>query len=393
MILPLVLIIGSILSAAIMAYGPSPAWAQHPHGLQLIMLASRFQWPMVTLCILLSIALIALVVAGKRRAWFLIGLGPVLALFAHHFAAPPMGQIVDTPQMVNADAASFLHDGDYVVGLNFADHDFAFPYAALFANPVVLQSQREKRMILIWSAYANRALAFTLTHDLKARDLEIVSCPADALLVYDHRLGQFINGMTGLTADGQKPSGFLVPIMVEKTTWGRWQAEHPATQVMQPPGNLSPDAPTQPILPAYPLPPMMLDRPATTAVCLVGIEQPVAVESDTVGPEPLNLDVDQVPVFLTHPAPGGPIVAFDRRLPNDLLPRFKLNPAGHSATDMFIDQDTDSKWSADGTWTSGLKELKGKRLARVPVDNDLYWGVVKFWYPNLALRQGPVSGR
>ena len=115
-----------------MAYGTEPAWAQYPHGIEFIMLARRLEWPMVSLSILLSIALIALVVAGKKRAWFLIGLGPIVALFAHRFTTQPVGSgIADGPAFVEASEARTLAPDDYVVGVHFEDGDFAFPYAAL----------------------------------------------------------------------------------------------------------------------------------------------------------------------------------------------------------------------------------------------------------------------
>src|SRR5437763_1197041 len=77
--------------AAVAAYGTSASWAQYPHGLDLILWSRRLEWPLVTIAILLCLGLIALVIAGKRRAWWLIGLGPILALFAHRFVTDPAG--------------------------------------------------------------------------------------------------------------------------------------------------------------------------------------------------------------------------------------------------------------------------------------------------------------
>jgi len=54
---------------------------------------------------------------------------------------------------------------------------------------------------------------------------------------------------------------------------------------------------------------------------------------------------------------------------------------------MFIDSDTGSAWSAAGVWVGGQykKEMQGSRLLAVPVQDHLYWGVMKFWYPDLQL--------
>jgi hypothetical protein len=391
-ILPVALIILAILSASVVAYGTEPAWAQYPHGVEFIMLARRLEWPLVSLSILLSIALIALVVAGKRRAWFLIGLGPVLALFGHRFASQPMGSGIEEDPSFTQPVDARVSDDDYVVGLSFGDNDYAYPYAALFWRPVVLQTDHDQRMLLIWSAYANRAVAFSISHDLKARDLEIVSSPANALLLYNGRLGQFINGVTGQTSRGQKPEGFLSPIATWKMPWRQWLALHPATVVMSLPPDSPAHSPTTPILPAYPLPPTAWDRPPDTPIAILGSARPAAIESAAIDARPFNLDVDGVPIFVVRPSSGDAAAAFDRRLPDDLRPRFDSFTSTRWPTARFIDLDTNSKWSADGAWIDGLKELKGKKLAKVPIDDDLYWGVMKFWYPQLALQSRGKPG-
>lgn len=389
MILPLVLIGLAILSAGAMAYGTEPSWAQYPHGIEIIIIARRLEWPLVSISILLCIALIALVVAGRRRAWFLIGLGPVVALFAHKFMAPPVGSgIADSPSFVEAASARSTADDDYVVGVHFGDDDYAYPYAALFWTPVIIHPDHDRRIMLIWSAYANRALAMSINHDLKARDLEIVCSPANSLLLYNTRLGQFINGVTGRTPGGQKPAGVLEPIPVWKVTWRQWLADHPQTKVLASPEGLPANSPSHPILPAYPLPNQPPVRPAAKLIALIGDVHPVAVESETIGAQPVNLDIDSMPVFVVREAADQPLMVFDRRLPNDLRPRFDLAKSHRVPGAMFVDRDTNSSWSAQGVWLAGLKDLKGKKLTQAPVEDGLYWEVMKFWYPQMLLTHG-----
>ncbi len=395
MILPVAILFLATLSAAIVAYGAHPALAQYPHGIEFILLARRLQWPLVALSIVLCVALIGLVVAGRRRSWFLIGLGPVLALFAHHFAPTRnLAVVEDAPTFVSSDEAKFLRDDEFVVGLSFGDAKFAYPYAQLFDRPVILQSDHEKRLILLWSAFANRAVASTIGRTLRGRDLEIVSTPANSLLVYNARLGEFIVGVTGLTSKKEKPSGFDAPIDMSKMTWGEWRRECPATRVLAPlRGGVRTNAPSKPILPAYPMPPMSMSRPALTRVALLGSVHPVAIDSETVSRSPMNVVVENVPVMVFRPSSGEGLRAFDRRLPNDLLPRFRLNETRgrRGGEGIFKDDDTGSSWSAEGAWVDGLKALKGKKLTRVPIEDDLYWGVMKWWYPKLTLETGPEA--
>jgi hypothetical protein len=390
---PLFLIASAVLSAGVVAYGTNALWAQYPHGIGLILTARRLEWPLVTLSLLFCLILLALVASGKRRAWWLIGLGPVLALFAHHFLMDPAGglTVIDSPSFVSASNAGFMSDDDYVVGLRFGDSTYAYPYAQLYDHPVVFQSDHDKRMILIWSAFANRAVAQTVTHEIKPRDIEIVSSPANALLLYNRTFGQFVNGLKGRLMDGQKPTGFGTPIVVSTMTWRDWVGINPETKVMQPTGKpRTANPPHSPILPSNPMPPAILDFPANTNIVLVGTTQPAALRSDQVGPEPQNVTVDGESAFVFREGPDKPVRAFSSHLKKqDLFPHFSLDRSHKYKGAMFIDSDTGSGWSAAGVWVDGEKdvraEMRGTRLTPIPVQDGLYWGVMKFWYPDLHL--------
>ena len=388
MLFPLFLIAVAVLSAGVVAYGTHAFWAQFPHGIEMIFWCRRLEWPLVTVSMLFCLALLALIITGKRRAWWLIGLGPVLALFVHKFVTDPGGafMVADGPTFISAADAGFLADDDYIVGLRFGDTDYAYPYAMLYYNPVVIQSDHEQRMILMWSPFANRAVAESITHDLKARDLEIVSSPANALLLYNRANGQFINGLKGQTQSGQKPIGFGSPIVLSTMTWKDWRGINPATKVMAPMGGAQAfAAPRAPILPTQPMPPAILDNPATTSIVLVGATRPAALRADEVGREPQYVSVDGRTVFVYREAPDRPVRAFSCHLKGDLFPRFRLNDNPRRKGAMFIDSDTDSGWSPAGVWVDGMKEYRGSRLTPVPVQDGLYWGVMKFWYPELQL--------
>jgi hypothetical protein len=393
--IPLLLLVLAVLTAGVVAYGTNAVWAQFPHGIEVIVWSRRLEWPLVTLCLILCLILLALIVSGKRRAWWLIGLGPVLALFVHRFVTDPAGgmTVLDNPTFVNSTDASFVTNDDYVVGLLFGDGAYAYPYANLFEDPVVLQSDHDKRLMLMWSPFANRAVAQAINREIKARDLEIVSMPANALLLYNRANGQFINGLKGQLTNGQKPIGFGTPVVLSTMTFRQWRELNPQTKVMRPDGrrfNSAQPPPHEPILPLNPMPPAILDYPANSSIILIGTTHPAAVKSDQVGPEPLRLDVDGESAFVFREAPGMPVKAFSCYLKKQgLLPRFHLDREHKYKGAMFVDSDTGSGWSAAGTWVGGLKEyrkeLQGTRLTPVPVQDQLYWGVMKFWYPDLKL--------
>src|SRR5438445_173573 len=131
--LPLGIILLAAGAGAVVAYGTNPALVQAPHGIALILLSRRLQWPLVTLSLLLSLALIALV-------------------------------------------------------------------------------------------------------------------------VYDKRLGQFVNGLTGRTMARQKPTGFVAPLPSGTMTWKKWRELAPETKVMAPVAGAG-MGPSVPLPPAYPVPP------------------------------------------------------------------------------------------------------------------------------------------
>ncbi len=372
-------------------YGTYPAWARYPHGIEVILWSRRLQWPLVTLSLILCVVMIALVIAGRRRAWWLIGLGPVLALFLHHFEADPSKgfEVVDNPRFVPAAQAS-LADQDWIVGLSFGDCSYAYPYAQLYSAPVVLQSDHDKRMLLMWSAYGNRAVAVNINRELKARDLEIVGMPANALLLYDSRLGEFINGFKAQTMKGAKPSSFGAAIATEKTTWRRWRQLNPESKVMAREGALAAEAPRGPIHPSQPMPQASLTPELSkTQVIVVGTHKPLAIESSKVGAAPMHFVCDDMPVLLFRDA-SGQVRAFDRRL-DDMRPRFDLNKDRKRAKALFIDRDTGTGWDANGVAVDGAAPYRGRKLARVQVEDGLSWEVLKYWYPGLALSR-PEDG-
>jgi hypothetical protein len=386
-VLPIVLVVLAAGAAAIMAFGTNPDLAQYSHGFQVICLTRRLQWPLVAFSLLCCLALLYLVISNKRRAWWLIALGPITALFAWRFSISPDNfySVADNPAMLTADTTSFLHEDDWVVGVEFEEQPYAFPFQALYSTPVVIQSDREKRMIVLWSPFANVARVFQIDRETKARELDIVSMPANALLVYNGRIGQFINGVTGLTPRGDKPDGFKAEIPSTKTTWKRWRATHAETKVMVPTGRVAHNPPAAPVLPVYPLPKSLSGDEAQRRIAVVPTTQPIAIPTESIGTKPLNLMAGKTPLLIFRDGTSSELRAFDRRIDEDLMPRFELNHDARRKLAVFTDSDTGCGWSATGVAVDGEKERKGKKLRPVEVEEDLYWGVMKYWYPDLSL--------
>jgi hypothetical protein len=391
-LLPVLLIVLALAAAAIMAFGTNADLAQYHRGLEMILFTRRLQWPLVAFSLLCCIILIVLVIANKRRAWWLIALGPITALFAYRFSlsADNFWSIADNPPMLSADTVTFVGDDDWVVGVNFEDQAYALPYQSLYSTPVLILHDRDKRMMVMWSPFANVARAYNIDREIKSRELDIVSMPANALLIYNTRVGQFINGITGLTSSGVRPSEFKTEIPTIKTTWKKWRALYPESKVLVASGRLAHNPPAAPVLPIYQLPHDTSDGDAHQRVVVVPTTQPIAIPTEAITNRPMNVMAGKLPVLLFRDAATGEIKAFDRRLDEDLMPRFEVNHDPRRKNVALVDSDTLTGWSLDGIAIDGAKDRKGKKLRTLPVEEDVYWGVMKFWYPNLKLDAGDL---
>jgi hypothetical protein len=387
-VLPLLLIILATLSAGFAVFGTLPQWMLLDHGMQIITAARRLEWPLLTFSIVCCSVLLVLVGMRKQRALWLLGLAPVLAMLGQLFLNGTSGRwrVVDQPTLTAASEARFMDDTEYVVGLVFNGEPYAFPYRQLYNSPVVTMQNREKRMLLMWSAYANRAMAFHVTRQIKPRELDIVSMPANALLLYNSRVGQFINGLTGLTPDGKSPHDLLERIPVAKVTWGQWHAWHPNTQVTALP--TFSNAARAPIMPQYPMKVTQgLKLPAETPVVVFATTQPVAIEQKRIGEKPLNTYLGKQPILILRDPTTGQMKAFSR-VYGDYVSRFVANfsPTRAAKGVVLLDGETNSGWNAAGIAIDGDKQVVGKKLDAITTFEDsLYYGVMKQWYPDLEL--------
>lgn len=382
MLLPLLLLVFAAVPAIVVAYGVDPAWAQYPHGIEFIVFSRRFEGPMIALDVILCVALIGLVIAGKRRAWWLIGLAPIVVLIGHRFALNPNNAFLvnGRPIFVPADQASFVADDDWVVGLMDGSDAVAFPYASIYPRPLVVRSNQPEPMMLMWSPFANCATAERIDRSIRAEELEVVSMPANTLLVYNARVGQFINGVTGQTMRGQRPAGFISTIPTIKTTWAQWLAAHPDTMVLAPPMP-SEAAPRRPVLPYFPMPKSSTNLPSDARIALIRGPSPAAVLDTDLAAGPANF-ANPLVVLVRDPVTGS-LAAFDRHVDEDLVPAFAAKTIKKFPRAMMIDSDSGSAWTADGRAVDG--PLKGKKLEPVEMEDGVYYSVAELWFGNLPL--------
>ena len=262
-------------------------------------------------------------------------------------------------------------------------------FRQLFHAPVVVMGDRDKRMILMWSAFGNRAQAFLVSRQIKAREIDIVAMPANALLLYDSRVGQFINAFTGTAADGQIPSGFGAVVHTMKTPWRTWRTLHPQTLVMAMP-TLS-TALGVPVAPQFPMrTTTRISVPVVQPVVLVGTTRPVVFDQSAIGDQVLNVVIGETPAIVFRDRTTGKVKVFSSEF-DDRFSRFLLNWSPRRAAKgvFMLDVETNSGWTAAGVAVDGDAKIIGSKLTpMLNVDEDIYWGVVKQWYPELEFTAG-----
>ena len=213
--------------------------------------------------------------------------------------------------------------------------------------------------------------------------------PANALLLYNTRIGQFINVVTGQTPKGEKPDQFRDEVAVAKTTWGAWRSRHPETKVLAPVSAEYADAPRLPIRPTWPLPRKAGESAPVqpVSVLVIRAKQAFALRSEQVTTAPLNLTAHETPLLVFRDPGTGEIRAFERRI-DDLRPQFRPIKDKKRKKADFVDADTNAGWDVNGRVVDGPPEMRGKRLAPVLVEDGLYWEVMKHWVPSMELISG-----
>lgn len=383
MFFPLILLLTGCCSAAWLAYGINPDVAAEFGGLALITFTRRVQWILLIFTILPCLVLIVYVAIGKARAWWLVGLSIVVALLFVRFDPGnkrPV-RVLEADSMPTAAEANLGLDEEFVVGLEHDGVAFALPYRSLYRTPIVQLTDFDKRLIVIFSPYANSATVLEVTREVKATDLEYVAAPDNSTLVYNRKYGQFIVGITGKTDQDEEPTGVRDRLTTERLPLRLWRARHPQTRLMVPTES-DMSAFGVPLMPQYPIHLADSSLPPETPIVLVRSNPPVALLAGGDFSKPAHAKIGDAPIVLWRE--NGALRAFFRTVDGDLYLTFTVQqPKEKGSRPRLVDNQTASTWTTAGLCTDG--DLKGRRLTPVPVEEDVYWGVSKTWWPQLQL--------
>jgi hypothetical protein len=143
----------------------------------------------------------------------------------------------------------------------------------------------------------------------------------------------------------------------------------------------------------------------------MGARKPLAIDISDVTAAPINVLAEGQQVLLFRPTADAAPRAFDARLPVDhpgvktgnppaTLPA--ASPSGSGAEPAlswfvslahplaahpeaaYLEVTSNTVWTMEGSGIARTKSA-GKHLQPLPVDDDVDWNVMKYWYPDLQL--------
>jgi hypothetical protein len=357
-------------ASAGVAWGADPKIAQWPNGIGFLCLLHRLQPALIGVAVACGMTLAGLVSFGKRRPWWLIGLAPIAAAFVWRFALAGDGggvYVDDQPVFASAAQSGWLGEDDPVIGVESEGAYYAYPIAAMAHAPIVVQSERPRRLVVIWSSGARAATAAWVERTVRGRDLEVVTTIAGVPLIYNRRLGEFFDALTFRTTDKALPKGLIGRVAAVKTTWGRWRSAHPETLVLQQRWK-----------------PAVVDTATVDSVAVIATEPPIATASADIAADPLNLSAGPAKAVVFR-GDAGEVRAFERRVDDDLFPHFMAKVDRKTKQRMLVDGDSGSTWNLSGVAVEG--PLKGSRLTGVIVIEDVSASAAKFWIGEITKEQ------
>ena len=157
----------------------------------------------------------------------------------------PLDQIVDggpgkdgipailEPRFVPAGDASFLLDGDRVLGLTLGQVAKAYPIKILNWHEIVNDTIDGKPVVVTYCPLCGTGIAFYARVQGSRHTFGVSGLLYQSdLLMYDHQT-ESLWSQVGMHAVAGPLSGEkLTPVFLEHTTWGEWHAAHPATLVL-----------------------------------------------------------------------------------------------------------------------------------------------------------------
>ena len=141
--------------------------------------------------------------------------------------------------------------------------------------------------------------------------------------------------------------------------------------------------PTAPILPVDLEKIMDAGIQDDTQITLIATTPPAAIDVNEIKKPIANMLAGQNRLLVLRDPQTHHLHIFDRNVKEDLFLTFTARTNRKIKDAVMNDADTNSWWTIGGKAIEG--PLKGSQLKELPLEENLYWGAMKYWYPQLNL--------
>ncbi|CAE6732219.1 MULTISPECIES: DUF3179 domain-containing protein [Nitrospira] len=137
------------------------------------------------------------------------------------------------PRFVPAAEATFLLDGDRVLGLNLGAEAKTYPIKILNWHEIVNDTIDGHAVVVTYCPLCGTGIAFDATIQGRRHTFGVSGLLYQSdLLMYDHQTESLWSQVGMHAVAGPLTGERLTPMFLEHTTWAEWRAAHPATLVL-----------------------------------------------------------------------------------------------------------------------------------------------------------------
>jgi len=140
---------------------------------------------------------------------------------------------IDKPKFISASTASFLKDNDRILGLQVDGEVRAYPIKILNYHEIVNDTVAGQAVVISYCPLCGSGIAFKteLKHQDTTFGVSGLLYNSDMLL-YDRATESLWSQIMGTAISGELKGHKLTMLVLENTTWKKWQNQFPATEVL-----------------------------------------------------------------------------------------------------------------------------------------------------------------
>ncbi|PSU35801.1 DUF3179 domain-containing protein [Photobacterium lutimaris] len=137
------------------------------------------------------------------------------------------------PHFVSAKQASFMAASDPILGIEIKGKYRAYPIKILNWHEVVNDHIDGKRFIVSYCPLCGSGMAFSSTVNNRHLTFGVSGLLYNSdVLLYDHQTESLWSQIKGAAVSGQFKGEILTQYPLTLTRWGKWQQQHPHTDVL-----------------------------------------------------------------------------------------------------------------------------------------------------------------